>query len=250
MLCENFKVGTLDRLGFSYEVCRAWNPRLIYCQNSGFGPVGDWSPRPSFDSVAQAFSGSMHAMGGGPSHPPMLVEWTFSDEVGAMNFYAAILAALYSRERTGKGQKVETSQTAATIGFQRASVAGALMSGHERDDGAPPGYSLSHMQQVHICADDKWVITACVQEDMFTRVRSAIAQAISLLLPDPRLSAGSSARTCSTGPTSWLTSGARRPPCGCGTRSGFGKSSRRPSPRSRASTGWTRARPSTCRWRR
>ena len=84
MLCENFKVGTLDRLGFSYEVCRAWNPRLIYCQNSGFGPVGDWSPRPSFDSVAQAFSGSMHAMGGGPSHPPMLVEWTFSDEVGAI----------------------------------------------------------------------------------------------------------------------------------------------------------------------
>ena len=62
------------------------------CSNSGFGPAGEWSERPSFDAVAQAFSGTMHAQGGGPSHPPQFIEFTFSDEVGASNFYVRAVA--------------------------------------------------------------------------------------------------------------------------------------------------------------
>ena len=58
------------------------------------------------EGIAQAFSGAMTAMGGGPSHRPQLIEWTFSDEVGAMNFYASILNAIVARYRTGKGQRL------------------------------------------------------------------------------------------------------------------------------------------------
>ena len=70
VLTENFRAGVMDRLGFGYEVVKEWNPQLIYASNSGFGPEGEWAPRPSYDGMAQAFSGVLLSNGGGPSHLP------------------------------------------------------------------------------------------------------------------------------------------------------------------------------------
>ena len=70
VLTENFRAGVMDRLGFNYDVCKQWNPQLIYASNSGFGPEGEWAPRPSYDGMAQAFSGVLLSNGGGPSHLP------------------------------------------------------------------------------------------------------------------------------------------------------------------------------------
>merc|ERR1719262_400685 len=91
---ENFRPGVLDRLGYGYEDMKKWNPKIVFVSNSGFGPLGDWAHRASFDGIAQAFNGVMTNQGGGPSHTPQFVEWGFSDEVGAMNFYSSILNGL------------------------------------------------------------------------------------------------------------------------------------------------------------
>lgn len=66
-----------------------------------------------------------------------------------MNFYSVILAALYARERTGKGQRVLTSQTGATLHFQRYIVQAANSGGRQRDDGRPPAYPARHLAQLH-----------------------------------------------------------------------------------------------------
>ena len=67
VIANNFRAGGLERLGLSYERCRRWNPGVIYTSNSGFGPAGEWAEKPSFDGIAQAFSGAMVEAGGGPT---------------------------------------------------------------------------------------------------------------------------------------------------------------------------------------
>jgi formyl-CoA transferase len=105
----------LDRLGFSDAVLRDANPRLIHASITGFGASGPYRDRPSYDAVAQSLSGVLSQFidpempeVGGP---------TLSDNISG--FYAAygILGALYERERTGKGRRIETSMLEATIAF-------------------------------------------------------------------------------------------------------------------------------------
>ena len=57
VICENFRPGVMERLGLGYEACKKINDKIIFCSNSGFGPVGEWAKRPSFDLAAQAFTG-------------------------------------------------------------------------------------------------------------------------------------------------------------------------------------------------
>ena len=63
----------MERLGYDYETLKKCNSRIIFAQNSGFGPFGELSEKPSYDAVVQAFTGVMAAMGGGPSHRPVLL---------------------------------------------------------------------------------------------------------------------------------------------------------------------------------
>lgn len=147
IMMENFRPGVLERLGYGYEDVKKWNPTIIYASNSGFGPEGEWAQRPSYDGIAQAFNGVTTVMGGGPSHEPMFVDWGFSDEIGAMNFYQCVLAALVHRYRTGEGQQVTTSQTAGTLYFQRGMLQAYVRRGEQPDDGEKPGATLSGGQQ-------------------------------------------------------------------------------------------------------
>merc|ERR1719487_119541 len=73
VLTENYKPGTIASYGYGYEQLKEWNPNLIYCTNSGFGDKGPLGKHGSFDFVAQAFTGVMHAQGGGPSRRPQPV---------------------------------------------------------------------------------------------------------------------------------------------------------------------------------
>lgn len=137
VLAENFRPDVMDRLGLGYEVVKTWNDRLIYASCTGYGVDGDWALRASYNPIAQAFTGAAIAQAGGPDYKPRLVEWAFSDEVGAVNFYASIMDALYARSITGKGQRVTTSQTAATLHFQRASVMQTARTKVQKNDGRP-----------------------------------------------------------------------------------------------------------------
>ena len=170
VLAENFKPGTLDRLGFSYETCKLWNPQLLYCSNSGFGPVGEWSPRPSYDGMAQAITGVLSANAGGISHPPRPIGWTFSDVVGGNFFYSAILAALVARGRTGKGQQVLCSQTGATLYFQRTGISMTLdLYGGKQPDSGQHSWERFCFQQTHTTSDNKGLCVSLTKWDQYER---------------------------------------------------------------------------------
>ncbi|MBI4493564.1 MAG: CoA transferase [Chloroflexi bacterium] len=115
VLIENFRPGVADRLGIGYGRCRELNPRLIYCSISGMGQSGPYVHRPSYDTVGQGLSGLLSLLLA-PEDPRPLGP-AFSDALTGVFAMYGILAALYARERTGQGQRVETSMLEATLGF-------------------------------------------------------------------------------------------------------------------------------------
>lgn len=109
VLVENFRPGTMDRLGLGYEVLKKENPRLIYTAISGFGRTGPNASRPAFDNTGQA-AGGLWSMNGYADRPPVRIGTIIGDL--AASLYAAIgtLAALREAERGGEGQVVDVSQ--------------------------------------------------------------------------------------------------------------------------------------------
>jgi crotonobetainyl-CoA:carnitine CoA-transferase CaiB-like acyl-CoA transferase len=105
---ENRRPGVMDRLGLGYDALSARNPRLIYASISGFGQTGPYASRGGFDLIAQAMSGLM-SVTGEAGRPPAKAGFPVTD-VGAGMFCAyGILSALHARERTGRGQRIDTS---------------------------------------------------------------------------------------------------------------------------------------------
>ena len=106
VVIENFRPGTMERLGFGYDVLRKLNPRLIYCSISGFGESGPESSRPGYDLIVQGESGIMD-LTGFPDGPPVKVGNSIGDLVAGMAAAQGVTLALLARAKTGKGQKVE-----------------------------------------------------------------------------------------------------------------------------------------------
>jgi crotonobetainyl-CoA:carnitine CoA-transferase CaiB-like acyl-CoA transferase len=108
ILIENFRPGTLDKLGLGYDVLKARNPRLIYAAISGFGQTGPYASRGGFDLMTQGMSGLMSVCGPADG-PPHRLPIAISDVAAGMFLAFGILAAVQARHRTGRGQMVETS---------------------------------------------------------------------------------------------------------------------------------------------
>ena len=107
VLVENFRPGTMDRLGLGYEQMSAENPGLVYCSISGFGPRGG-ADLPGYDPLVQAMSGMM-SVTGPPDGDPSKVGVALVDVIAGLNATIGILVALRERERSGRGQKVESN---------------------------------------------------------------------------------------------------------------------------------------------
>ncbi len=106
IIIENFRPGVMDRLGIGYETLSAINPRLIFCSSSGWGDSGPYVSRPGQDLLVQAMSG-LPFLNGRAGDPPVGIGLGIADIASALHIVYGVLAALYSRERTGKGQNVE-----------------------------------------------------------------------------------------------------------------------------------------------
>jgi len=106
----------LERLGLGYDACHAANPRLIYVALVGFGQSGPYAHRPAYDDIIQGMSG-MADMQGGRSGTPRFVNASICDKICSQFAVHATLAALYCRERTGKGQRVEVPMLESMVGF-------------------------------------------------------------------------------------------------------------------------------------
>ena len=111
VMYDNFGPGAVDRLGFSYEACSAINPRLIYCSLKGFMP-GPYEHRPSLDNLVQMMGGLAYMTG--PAGRPLRAGASVIDIMGGTFGALGIIAALYERQQTGKGQLVRSTLYEAT----------------------------------------------------------------------------------------------------------------------------------------
>jgi crotonobetainyl-CoA:carnitine CoA-transferase CaiB-like acyl-CoA transferase len=128
VIIENLRPGVVDRLGIGYEVLKEMNPRIIYCSISAFGQEGPYKKKPGYDTIGQSLSGLLsvltdlaHPVGPGAA---------FSDHLGGLFGCYGVLAALAARERTGVGQKVETSLLESSICFLGLPLTQYLFSGN------------------------------------------------------------------------------------------------------------------------
>jgi CoA:oxalate CoA-transferase len=128
ILMENFRPGTMDKLGLGYTMLKTRCPRLIYTSVSGFGQTGPHSRRPAFDSTAQA-AGGLWSMNGQANEPPVRVGSIIGDL--AASFYATIatLAALRERDRSGLGQWVDVAQQDSVVTLTENAVVSYTMAG-------------------------------------------------------------------------------------------------------------------------
>jgi len=114
ILVENFAAGVMDELGLGYEALRQINPRLIYGSGKGFGSEGPYSKYLAMDLTVQAMAGLM-SVTGFPDGPPTKCGPALCDFMGGVTLLSGILAALYQREHTHKGQWVESSMHEAVL---------------------------------------------------------------------------------------------------------------------------------------
>ncbi len=113
VLLENFRVGVLDRLGLPVDRLRELNPRLVVCSVTGFGHDGPEAGRAGYDQIAQGEGGLMSVTG---SEEPTKVGLPVADLLAGMNAAYGVVAALFERERTGRGRVVRTSLLAGVVG--------------------------------------------------------------------------------------------------------------------------------------
>ena len=128
LVIENFRPGVMDRLGIGYAALSAINPRLIFCSSSGWGSSGPYVSRPGQDLLVQAMSG-LPFLNGRADDPPVGIGLGIADIAAALHIVYGVLAALYSRERTGKGQKVEVSLFNSLLTFVNQEISTYLNGG-------------------------------------------------------------------------------------------------------------------------
>ena len=172
VLVENYRRGTMERMGLGYETLHAANPRLIYCSISGFGRTGPYADRGGFDLVAQGMSGLMSITGEGPGRPPVKVGSPITDITAGILACVGTLAALYARQATGRGQLVDTSLFEAGImhSYWQSAICFAT--------GTPPGamgsaHPLNAPYQAFRTADG-WITVGAANQTNWLRLLEAL----------------------------------------------------------------------------
>jgi crotonobetainyl-CoA:carnitine CoA-transferase CaiB-like acyl-CoA transferase len=167
VLIENFRPGTLDRLGLGWPCLKERNPRLIYAAISGFGQTGPYRARGGFDLITQGMSGLMSVCGP-KDGPPHRLPIAICDIAAGMHLAVGILAALEARHHTGRGQLVETSLLGSALSF------GVYEAAHVAATGEPPprlgqAHRGSSPYQVFPTADG-WITLGSAQSNFWVRL--------------------------------------------------------------------------------
>lgn len=167
VVVENFRSGVMDRCGVGWSVLHKINPRLIYGSGSGFGLDGPNKEIPAMDLTIQAISGAI-SVTGFEDGPPVKAGPAISDFLGGIHLCAGILAALYEREKSGKGQLVESSMQEAMV-FSLVSAMGAHLEAAGGGKKVPPRTGNRHpghqMAPYNVYpTSDGYVAIICVSE--------------------------------------------------------------------------------------
>jgi crotonobetainyl-CoA:carnitine CoA-transferase CaiB-like acyl-CoA transferase len=170
VVLHNFRVGVSERLGIDEATVARLNPDAVYCHASAFGPTGPRARFPANDALMQALTGFERAVGGA-GNDPIAATWIPIDMVGGWVAATGILAGLYARAATGRGQRVGTSLLGAGMLLHSGVFLrdGAVVRGPEVDaaqTGYGPGYRL------YRAGDDRWLALVVPDADAWARLRA------------------------------------------------------------------------------
>ncbi len=184
VVIENYRHDTMARLGLDYERLSADNPGLIYCEISGFGRSGPLAEQGGFDLIAQGMSGLMSITGEGPGRPPVKCGAPVSDITAGILGAMGVLAAVHERQRSGRGQRVDTSLLEAAIVQTYWQSAIALATG---ESPGPMGsaHPLNAPYQAFETADG-WITVGAANQANWERLLRALEAPE--LAEDPRFS--------------------------------------------------------------
>jgi crotonobetainyl-CoA:carnitine CoA-transferase CaiB-like acyl-CoA transferase len=168
VLIENFRPGTLERLGLAPDVLFARNPGLVILRVTGFGQDGPYASRPGFATMAEAMSG-FAAINGEPHGAPLLPPIALTDEVAALAGAFAVLAALRHRDRTGEGQVIDVNLLESMLQMMSALPSAAAHLGYEQPR-LGSGIPYTVPRGTYRCADGRWVAISTSAESVAHRV--------------------------------------------------------------------------------
>ncbi len=183
VVVENYRPTTMRKLGFGWDELRGINPRIIYCSISGFGhdTLPGYAQRPSYDMVAQAYSGIM-SITGPEGGPPCRVGSSMGDIVAGTQAVVGILAALWHREKTGRGQHLDMSMIDGLFATLENAVARYTISGEIPGPLGGTHPSIAPFQGYRTA--DSWIIAAAGTDQLFARLCRVIGR--EGLSSDPR----------------------------------------------------------------
>ncbi|MBQ3403831.1 MAG: CoA transferase [Oscillospiraceae bacterium] len=183
VVCENYKVGTMEKLGFSYETMKEINPGIIYASISGFGLQGRMAKRPCYDIIAQGMSGMM-SVTGFPDAPPVKIGPSIGDNYSGAYLCIGILASLYKRQLTGEGARIDVAMVDTLFSVMENFVVKYTVAGENptRAGNIDPGIAPFDSFR----ARDAEFVMGCGTDRMFEHLCQAMGRED--LLEDPRFS--------------------------------------------------------------
>lgn len=172
-LLENFRPGTLEKWGLSYEALKSINPRLIMIRVSGYGQTGPYSTRAGYASVGEAMGGLRYVMGEADRRPSR-AGISLGDSLAGLYATLGALAALHHREKTGEGQVIDATIYESVLSVMEALVPEHQFEGYtrERSGSILPNIAPSNIYE----GTDGMVIVAANQDTVFARLCEAIGQ--------------------------------------------------------------------------
>lgn len=173
VLIENYRGGTMEKLGYGYEQIKDKYPGLIYCGVSGFGHTGPYAKRPAYDMVVQAMGGVM-SLTGHPDSPPTRVGTSTGDLSAGLFATIGMIAALYDRKTTGKGQKVDISMLDSQVALLENAISRYVATGE-----VPGRLGSRHPSIAPFAAfatKDGHIAIAAGNDDLFARVARVLGR--------------------------------------------------------------------------
>lgn len=177
VLIENNRPGVSDRLGLGYDALSKVNPRLIYGSVSGYGTKGPYAEQGAYDRVLQGLSGAMHRRL--PDGTPLPAGVWIADCSVPMLMAYGVMLALWVRERTGRGQKVDTSLLQAAVAMQSVDLVRA------EDDPTPIPEAANPAYGAYQCADGVYINVTALADHQFARLLKVMD--LEHLTSDPRM---------------------------------------------------------------
>lgn len=183
IVVENFRPGVMDKLGLSYEAVRAVNPDVVYLSITAFGAEGPMAQRPGMDLILQAVTGVMGITGEANDRPPVKIGPPIMDMSTALYGVAAMLLALFHRERTGQGQKADISMLDCGVSLM-AAQATALLMGTGKEGRFGSGHPNLAPYQAYRDSRGAHFIVACLTNTFWRRLCARLG--LGELVDDPR----------------------------------------------------------------